>query len=299
MRRLTGFWMMAIALLLAGCGGGGVGGGGGGGGEAILQGRVVLVGTGTAPNPPATVIAGNVSVTTDPQNGSFRFGVDPATRTLIVRTPGLQEDFTFNLPPLASGTTTDLGDLYVGPQKVAVQGRVVNALTQEAVGEAQITLLGQSTLSNTTDGKFTLNDIAYDPNGALDSEGTIQKEGFLPQRFLVDQPPSVEGIIQLGDLLIIPVIDENPPPAPGNVRGRVAVPSPETPQFTRIDIYTPPNALEAYESVIVSNTDGGFALWLLPGQYRLEFTKGTRRATRNITVQSLQSTLDLGIINLQ
>lgn len=294
MRHLTAFWIIAVALLLAGCGGGG---GGGGGGGAILQGRVVLVGTGTAPNPSATVLAGNVSVRTDPQNGSFRFGVDPATRTLTVKTPGLP-DFVFNLPPLRLGTTTDLGDLYVGPQKVAVQGRVVNALTQEAVGEAQITLLGQNTLSNITDGKFTLNDVAYDPNGALDYEGTIQKEGFLPRRFVADQPP-IDGIIQLGDLLIAPVIDENPPPAPGNVRGRVAVPLPDTPQFTRIDVYSPPDALVASDTVIVSDSTGAFALWLTPGQYRLEFTKGTRRATRNITVPSLQSTLDLGIINLQ
>ncbi len=293
MRRLIGFWTIAVALLLAGCGGGG----GAGGGGAILQGRVVLVGTGTAPNPPATVIAGGVSVRTDTQNGSFRFGVDPVTRTLTVRTPGLP-DFIFNLPPLQVGTVTDLGDLYVGPQKVAVQGRVVNALTQEPVGEARITLLGQRTLSNITDGKFTLNDIAYDPNGAFDSEGTIEKETFLPQRFLVDQPP-IDGIIQLGDLLIAPVSSEDPPPAPGNVRGRVAVPLPDTPQFTRIDVYSPPDALVASDTVIVSDSTGAFALWLTPGQYRLEFTKGTRRATRNITVASLQTTLNLGTVNLQ
>ncbi len=291
MKRMVWLWIALIPLLLAGCGGGG----GGFGGGAILQGRVVLVGTGTPPNPPATVIVGGVSTRTDPQNGSFRFGVDPSARTLTVRTPGLP-DFTFPLPPLEWGKTTDLGDLYVGPQTVAVQGRIVNALTQQPVGEAEITLLGQRTLSNETDGKFTLNNVAYDPNGLLDYEGLIEKADFLPQPFLVDQP-AIDGVIQLGDLLIAPVSDENPPPAPGNVRGVVV--APPSPELTRIDIYSPPNAQFPNESVVVGRSDGAFALWLLPGQYKLVFTLGSRSATRTITVQSLQTPLNLGTIELQ
>jgi hypothetical protein len=257
---------------------------------------VVLVGTGQPPNPPATVIVGGQSVRTSTQEGAFQLRVPPTATQLIVRTPGLP-DFTFNLPPLQAGQTVDLGDLYVGARTIAVQGRIVDALTQQPVGEATVSLLGQRAQSNPTTGRFTLNGVAYDPDGVLDPEGEVQKTGYLPRRFLADQPV-IDGVMDVGDLLMLPETDDNPPGQPGNVRGVVQVPASDA-VGVRIDVYTPPDAPIASESVILSQPNGAFQLWLLPGNYRLVFTKGTRTATRTLTVTSLTQPIDLGTVVLQ
>jgi hypothetical protein len=297
MTRRFSLWALLIGIfavltaLLAGCGGGS----GFLGPSALLQGRVVLVGTGQPPNPPATVIVGGQSVRTSTQEGAFQLRVPPTATQLIVRTPGLP-DFTFNLPPLQAGQTVDLGDLYVGRQTIAVQGRIVDALTQQPVGEATITLLRQRAQSNPTTGRFTLNGVAYDPD-TLDPEGEVRKTGYLPRRFLADQPV-IDGVMDVGDLPLLPETDDNPPGQPGNVRGVVQVPASDA-VGVRIDVYTPPDALIASESIVLSQPIGAFQLWLLPGDYRLVFTKGTRTATRTLTVTSLTQPIDLGTVVLQ
>jgi len=53
------------------------------------------------------------------------------------------------------------------------------------------------------------------------------------------------------------------------------------------------------ESVILSQANGAFQLWLLPGEYRLVFTKGTRTAERTVSVSSLTQQIDLGTVVLQ
>jgi hypothetical protein len=298
MTRRFSLWALLIGVfavltaLLTGCGGGG----GFFGPSALLQGRVVLVSTGQPPNPPATVIVGGQSVRTSTQEGAFQLRVPTTATQLTVRTQGLP-DFTFTLPPLQAGQTVDLGDLYVGVRTIAVQGRIVDALTQQPVGEATVSLLGQRAQSNPTTGRFTLNGIAYDPEGVLDPEGEVRKTGYLPRRFLADQPV-IDGVMEIGDLLLLPETDDNPPGQPGNVRGVVQVPL-DTPVGARIDVYTPPDAPIANESVILSQPSGAFQLWLLPGNYRLVFTKGTRTATLTITVTSLTQEIDLGTVVLQ
>jgi hypothetical protein len=298
MTRRVSLWALligvfaALTALLTGCGGGG----GFFGPSALLQGRVVLVGTGQPPNPPATVIVGGQSVRTSTQEGAFQLRVPTTATQLTVRTQGLP-DFTFTLPPLQAGQTVDLGDLYVGARTIAVQGRIVDALTQQPVGEATVSLLGQRAQSNPTTGRFTLNGIAYDPDGVLDPEGEVRKTGYFPRRFLADQPV-IDGVMEIGDLLLLPETDDNPPGQPGNVRGVVQVPASDA-VGVRIDVYTPPDALIANESVILSQPSGAFRLWLLPGNYRLVFTKGARTATRTITVTSLTQEIDLGTVVLQ
>lgn len=290
---LLGLTALLLGALLSACGGGG---GGFFGPSALLQGRVVLVSTGQPPNPPSTVIVGSQTVRTDTQEGTFQLRVPVDSTRLIVRTQGLP-DFTFNLPPLRAGETVDLGALYVGPRVISVQGRVIDALTQEPVGEAVVTLLGQRALTNPTTGRFTLNNVADDPEGVLDPEGEVQKEGYLPRRFVADQPV-INDVKDVGDLPLQRLTDENPPGVPGNVRGVVQVPLSDA-LGVRIDIYTPPDAQFPSESVVLSQSNGAFQLWLLPGQYRLVFTKESRTAQRTVNVTSLTTPIDLGVITLQ
>ncbi|MCS7190070.1 MAG: hypothetical protein NZ843_00545 [Fimbriimonadales bacterium] len=291
---LLGLTAILLGALLSACGGGG--GGGFFGPSALLQGRVVVVSTGQPPNPPSTVIVGSQTARTDTQEGTFQLRVPIDSTRLIVRTQGLP-DFTFNLPPLRAGETVDLGALYVGPRMISVQGRVIDALTQEPIGEAVVTLLGQRALTNPTTGRFTLNNVADDPEGVLDPEGEVQKEGYLPRRFVADQPV-INEVKDVGDLPLQRLTDENPPGVPGNVRGVVQVPLGDA-LGVRIDIYTPPNAQFPSESAVLSQSNGAFQLWLLPGQYRLVFTKESRTAHRTVNVTSLTTPIDLGVVTLQ
>ncbi|GBC93071.1 hypothetical protein HRbin15_01557 [bacterium HR15] len=280
-------------LLINACGGGG-----GLGPVAVLQGRVVMAGTGLPPNPAATVEAGGIRATTDTQEGSFRIAVPPTTTQLIVRAQGIPEPFTFQLPPLQAGQTYDLGNLYIGPEKVVVRGRIVDAITQSPVENAIVSLQGQRAQSD-SNGRFTLNDVAYDPNGVHDPDGMVQRTGYLPQPFVVDQPP-IQGEIELGDIPLLPETDDNPPNIPGNVQGIVQVPT-ESPIGTRIDIFSPPDAQFPSESVVITRQSGEFHLWLLLGNYKLKFTSasGNRHAERTITVTSLTPPLDLGVVRLE
>jgi hypothetical protein len=100
MRRNPILWLSLLTLLLDGCGGGG-----GLGPVAILQGRVVLVGTGGPPNPAATVEAGGVRTTTDRQEGTFRLAVPPSATQLTISAQGAQP---LHLCPAPTSGGTDL-----------------------------------------------------------------------------------------------------------------------------------------------------------------------------------------------
>ncbi len=293
MQRYYPLWLSWLILLLNGCGGGS----GGLGPVAVLQGRVVLVGTGGPPNPVATVEVGGIRTTTDTQEGTFRLAVPPSATQLTIRADGMQT-FTYPLPPLQAGQTYDLGELYIGPQTVVVRGRIVDAITQNPVENAIISLLSRTARSD-SNGRFTLEEVAYDPNGALDPEGTVQRTGYLLRRFFVEIPP-IDGEIELGDIPIQPETDENPPNEPGNVRGVVQVPFGNA-AGTRIDIFSPPDAPSPSEWVIIQREDGQFRLWLLPGSYKLKFTSvgGAYRAERTLTVTSLTTVVDMGTVRLQ
>ena len=286
------FWLLCAlwVWLLTGCGGGG------GFGEVVIKGSVALVGTGNPPNPPAVVEAGGATTQTDTQDGSFTLRVPPNTSQLTVKANSYPE-YTFALPPLRTDQVNDLGVFYVSPKKVAVQGRIINALNQSPVGGATVSLLGQRTTSNETDGKFTLNDVPFDPNGVLDPEGLVEKEGFVPQSFRVDVSP-IDDIITLEDIAIAPQSDDNPPNAPGNVRGTVQIADGD-PRGTLVRIYSPPDAETPRETEVINNTSGQFALWLLPGNYRLVFSKAELRAERTVTVVNLSTPIDLGTVVLK
>lgn len=291
-----------LVLLIIGCGGGG---GGGLGGVAILKGTIVLVGTGTRPDPAARVSSNGATTTTSVADGTFILNVVPNATILSVEATGFPV-FEFRLPALEQGRTYELGELYIGPQQVVVRGRVLDALTNEPVREATVTLQGDRT-STDTEGRFIFNKVAYDPEGAFDPEGLVTKSGgtrsYIPQPFVVDQPP-ISGEITLPDILLAPESSPNPPGQPQNVTGQVQMIVTETPIGTRIDIYTPPAATVPTRSVFISQANGQFGLWLPAGTHRLEFVK-TRPSTtpltasRTTTLNSASQQINLGVVELR
>lgn len=299
-RTILGF--IALCLLLAGCGGGG---GGGTGAVARLQGYVVLVGTGTRPDPPAQVISGGATTQTSSSDGSFTIQVVPTTRTIKVRATGFPE-FEFTLPALRANQTYDLGELYIGPQQVVVRARVLDALDNSPVVGANVTLQGDRVVTD-TEGRFIFNKVAYDSEGAFDSEGLVEASGgtrsYIPQPFVVDVPP-ISGEISLPDILMAPESSTNPPPLPANVTGKVTASGGVDVLGTRIDIYRPTTATTPLRSSFVLNANGDFGVWLSPGVYRIQFVK-TRSgglppliAERTVTVTSSTQNQSLGSVAL-
>jgi hypothetical protein len=294
-------FLVTIVLMILGCGGGG----GGFGAAAILKGTVVLVGTGTRPDPAARVSSNGTTTNTSTADGTFTLNVIPNATTVSVEATGFPV-FQFRLPALESGKTYELGELYIGPQQVVVRGRVLDALTNNPVTEATVTLQGDRT-STDTEGRFIFNKVAYDPDGAFDPEGLVSKSGgsraYIPQPFVVDQPP-ISGEITLPDILMAPESSPNPPGQPKNVSGQVQVPVTETPVGTRIDIFTPPTATVSSRSIFVSDAAGQFGLWLPAGTHRLEFVKtrsGTTSltASRTTTLSSASQQINLGVVELR
>lgn len=299
MRRLIGSLIVALAaLVMAGCGGGG------GGGSVTLTGRVLLVGTETAPNPAATVLSGGSQSTTNVGTGNFTLQVSDSAVTLTVRTTGLPE-FQFTLPALTPGQTVSLGDLYVGPTKVAVQGRTVDALDPDLpVAEAVVKLRGHSILTAST-GQFTLNDVAYDADGLSEVPGSAERPtgtpAYLLQQFFLETPP-VNNVIVVPDIALAPETGGTPPPPPGNVTGRVTA-GLNNPIGTRIDIFQPPDATIPMRSQFITANTGVFGIWLAGGTYRITFTlntgTGTLTSTINpVNVVNASTKIDLGTIAL-
>ena len=132
MRRLALWLAAAFLAVVLGCGGGV---GGGGGGPQVL-GRVLNVETGGPTNPRSSVQIGSESTLTSASDGSFTLAAALGTSSLSVDTLSAFGVWIFSFPPISG--TTDIGDLWVGPEKVAVTGFVRNAATNDGIAGATV-----------------------------------------------------------------------------------------------------------------------------------------------------------------
>ena len=211
-------WPLALlALILVGCGGGG-----GGGHAVILVGRVLWIETNAAPDPAATVSASGNATTTDLIDGSFTLtaAVGETSVTVSYSNGGPPIVFTFSFPP-ASGTV-DLGDVYIGPEKVTVHGTVKDASDDSLLPGALVKLAGRSATTD-ANGEFNLLNVAYSSSNSAafgDLIGEVSKPLYVTRQF---NPPTVAigGVVEVGSLLISPESQDQPPPFPANVTGTV------------------------------------------------------------------------------
>ncbi len=260
----------ALLLLLAGCGGGGGGGGTGGGGTVALQGRVLWIVTGTAPDPVATVRAGATSTPTDPIDGFFELAVPVGTSSVSVTyaPPGQAVVVrSFSFPAVSANT--DIGDLYIGPQTVTVEGRVADAGTDDPVPGASVTLAGQRATS-AVDGRFSIANVAYSPDSEtvfLGLQGTASATGYTPRSF---NPPAgpLAGVVDVGTVALSPSGAIDPPPPPFNVRGRVL------PAAQGAGAAVTVLQLGSVVRSTTADSDGRFQLWLAVGDYTVRAQKG-------------------------
>lgn len=251
-----------LAVGLAGCGGGGTGGSDT---SIEVSGTVVWLGTGGAPQPPATVQIGDRSVQTEPLSGAFSLPTRPGPVSLLVvyePPSGSMVSFRFELGELAR--STDVGVLPIGRERVTARGRVVDAGTSQPVAGARVRFAGREAATS-ADGSFVLVEVAYDPDGLnafFGLEGTVDASGYLPLTF-TPSSPAVRGTVDLGDLALSRPGEDTPPPVPANLFGRIL--PPERAEGTVVE-------LSSGESVIRRFTVGSdrrYGFFVPAGTYRL------------------------------
>ncbi len=266
--------MVSVLAVAVGCGGGG---GGGGGGSATLTGRVLNVVTGGPPNPASSVQAGQNSILTNSGDGSFSLSASNGTTSLLIDTLSLGFGaFTYNFP--AANGVTDVGDLWIGPEKVTVTGTVRNASTNNPISGAQVAFAGR-TATTDANGNFSLANVAYSSEtqtafwGIL---GTAKATGFLKTDWSTQPHTASSGVVAVGDILMTPVSDPNPPPPPYNIWGIVSAPGGATGSIIRLK--------QGGVDVRVFNVggDGKYFFFVNPGTYTVVGEKGASTSTPQI-----------------
>lgn len=259
----TGIWAALLVLLLAGCGGGGGGGGGGG----TVVGRVLNVATGGPTNPPSTVQIGSATTATSLSDGSFTLGAANGTTSLTVDN-GIPPLWTFSIGPVSGNT--DVGDLWVGPERVVLTGRVRDATTSNPIAGATVRFAGRVGLTD-ANGVFTLADVAY--SSATQTAfwgivGDVRATNYFRAEFSAQPHVASGGIVTVDDVLMTPTSDPNPPGPPFNIWGMVTAPGGPSGSVVRLK--------QGGVDVRVFNvgTDGRYLFFVSPGTYTISASKG-------------------------
>ncbi len=272
--RLVGL-LIAFAVVVA-CGGGG---GGGGAATATLVGRVLSIETAGGTTPASSVQVGTATVLTN-ADGTFRLTVPAGTSSLVIDTRSAWGTFTYTFP--AASGTTDVGDLWVGPGKVQVKGRVRTSAGGAPIEAAVVTFAGRSATTN-INGEFTLNNVAYSQatlTAFWGIVGTASRTDFFRTDWTASPNQAIAGVVTVNDILLTPTDDINPPPLPYNLWGRVS-PTAQAPGT----IVTLKEAGVAIRITTVNN-DSSYFFWVGPGNYTLEFVKGALTGNASATINT-------------
>lgn len=278
--------LLAGSILVTSCGGGG----GGGGSNVTITGIVLDVETGAPTNPQSSVQAGSGSVLTSAVDGSFSLGAPSGTSSLTVDTTNSYGVFTFSIPPATA--TEDVGDLYVGPQKVTVTGTVVDASTNNPVPGSTVNFAGVIGVTDSS-GNFSLPNVAY-PNSNFAAfqgiTGSVRNPNYFAGTFNLANASLANGSIDAGTILLTPLSSSTPPPTPGNLYGSVT-----------------PAALGANATVVVdlngapfrqttADATGAYSFWLPPGSYTITATNGSHSSSA--VPVTIASTTDIHKLNI-
>lgn len=284
MTKLLGFLLLLVVIF--GCGGGG---GGGIGSNATIVGRVLDVRTGGPVSPAVSVQAGGQSVQTQ-ADGSFQLAAPTGTTSISVDGGGFST-FVFNIP--AASGTTDVGDLWVGPQKVTVTGRVLDSTDGSAVVGAVVRFAGHRATTNSV-GTYILPNVAYSSTSLAAFWGIVGKvtaTDYFDVSFTASGKSASGGTVTLDDIRITPSDGTTPPPFPFTIWGTIT-PSGDA-QGTIVTLKEGGTAVRVYNV----GADGAYYFWVVPGTYTIEARKGALAADDSATLtqtnQVIRRNLDL------
>lgn len=274
MRRLRLIAGFVALITLWACGGGG---GGSAVSNATVSGRVLSIETGSATNPLCQVKIAGQTITTE-ADGTFQATVANGTASLTIDTRSSWGSFVYSFP--AASGTVDLGDLWVGPGKITLKGRVISSATDLPIEAADVTFAGRSVRTG-ADGKFSIANVAYSGSTQAVFWGIVGKVaalGFFATEFTTQPKVAINAIVQLDDVRMTPNDDIDPPPAPFNLWGRV---SPAA--------SAPGTVATLKESGVPIRTytvgvDERFMFWVPPGTYTIECSNGALTGSTTGTI---------------
>lgn len=280
--------MLSAAVVMTACGGGG---GGGGGTSTTVVGRVVSVVTGGPPNPASSVQVAGQSALTSLADGSFQLPRSGAS-VLTVDSLGLGFGvFTFAIP--SGSGVVDVGDIWIGPERVTVTGVVRNATNNAPIAGAIVNFAGRQGATN-AGGVFTLNEVAY--SSATQAAfwgiaGSARAPGFFRREFSAQPNLADGGVVNVGDILLTPLSDPNPPGFPFNIWGIVSAPGGAVGSVVRLQ--------QGGTDVRVTNvgSDGRYFFFVLPGTYQIVASKGGSNApTIDVTLNEANEVIQRNVV---
>lgn len=266
MRRCFAVLLVLSAFWAAGCGGGG-----GGPANGTIIGRVLNVATGGPTNPASTVQAGSNTVQTSLSDGSFTLSAPNGTSSLIVDN-GIPPAFVFSIQPVNGNT--DVGDLWVGPEQVTLTGTIRDATTNNPIPGATVRFGGREGATNAS-GVFSLSNVAYSSATQTAFWGIVgdaRATNYFRAEFSAQPNVAVSGVVSIGDVLMTPTSDPNPPGTPFNIWGIVTAPGGATGAVVRLK--------QSGVDVRVFNVgaDGRYLFFVPPGSYTISASKGASTA---------------------
>jgi hypothetical protein len=261
--------------------------GGGGPTPTTLKasGRVLDVSTGAPFNRAATVQSSIGVVNTVIADGSFNASVSSGTTNLTVTPPVAVSypSFLFTFAPLTLAQN-EVGDLWVGPEKVTVTGTVRNAANGNPVASAPVRFGGQLGITNAS-GVFSIPNVAYSSANTasfLGLVGRIDATGFFANEFTTGGNLATSGTVSVGELLLTPLDSETAPGLPYTIWGNIL------PRANANNtVITLKDAGGATIRRFTAGSDGRYQFWVPVGVYRLEFQNGTLTApAQNVTLNT-------------
>ena len=272
-----------LALAAAGCGGGGSGAPVA---SATMVGRVLDVQTGGPPSPQASVAVPSItSSLTSISDGSFSLAVSAGANQLLVTS--LYPAFSFSTKP--ASVVTDVGDLWIGPLKVTLRGRVIDASTLLPVSGAHVSFAGASG-NSLADGTFGLLNVAYSNASQVafaGIAGTLQATNYYDQSFTAGSNVAVSGSVDVGDLLVTPSNNSTPPGSPFDITGRVL------PIGASVGTIVTLKQNNVAVRTFNVGADGVYSFWVPAAAYTVEYAKApsSTAPTQSATVVQQNSVI--------
>lgn len=290
MKRVILFCLLTLVLFA--CGGGGAFS------DVRISGRVLDITTGAPTTSASHVQSPSATSAASVVDGFFVVGAPSGTAGVTVIPSSLltYPTITYNFPaPLTQGQN-DVGDLWVGPSLVTVQGVVRNAADNNPIANAVVRFAGQFARTDAT-GTFNILNVAYSDTNTTSFAGIAgraEATNFLANEFTAGNNTATGGVVNVGVVLLSPVDSNDPPPLPYNIYGFIA---PSNLASGTIVKLKDSGGTEVRRFTVGS--DARYQFWIEAGQYTLEFANGSNTApnqsvtlTSNTDVQRKDATLN-------